>query len=56
MPRKFVEEVTERIDYKGKELIPLDIRAAEQAIDRLVAKGVESFAVCFLWSDRQRCS
>ena len=50
VPRKFVEEVTERIDYKGKELIPLDIRAAEQAIDRLVAKGVESFAVCFLWS------
>ena len=50
MPRKLVEEVPERIDYKGSELIRLNIQAAEQAIDRLVAKGVESIAVCFLWS------
>lgn len=50
VPRKFVEEITERIDYKGKELIPLDVRAAEQAIDRLASKGAESIAVCFLWS------
>ena len=50
VPRKLVEEVPERIDYKGTELIRLDVEAAEQAIDRLVSKGVESIAVCFLWS------
>jgi N-methylhydantoinase A len=50
VPRKLVEEVPERIDYKGKELIRLNVEAAEQAIDRLVSKGVESIAVCFLWS------
>src|SRR5215470_4189502 len=50
VPRKLVEEVPERIDYKGKELIRLDAAAAEQAIDRLVSKGVESIAICFLWS------
>ncbi|MBM4264329.1 MAG: hydantoinase/oxoprolinase family protein [Deltaproteobacteria bacterium] len=50
VPRRSVEEITERIDYKGKELIPLDAEAAEQAIDRLVARGVESFAICLLWS------
>ena len=50
VPRKLVEEVPERIDYKGSELIRLNVRAAEQAIDRLVAKGVDSIAVCFLWS------
>ncbi|MGH7818008.1 MAG: hydantoinase/oxoprolinase N-terminal domain-containing protein, partial [Candidatus Binatia bacterium] len=50
VPRKLVEEVPERIDYKGAELIRLDVQAAEQALDRLVAKGVESVAVCFLWS------
>src|SRR5258705_1439258 len=50
VPRKLVEEVPERIDYKGKELIRLNMEAAEQAIDRLVSKGVESIAVCFLWS------
>src|SRR5262249_60679406 len=50
VPRKLVEEVSERIDYKGQELIRLDVRAAERAIDRLVANGAESIAVCFLWS------
>ncbi len=48
--RKLVEEVPERIDYKGTELIPLNRQAAERAIERLVAQGVESIAVCFLWS------
>ncbi len=48
--RKLVEEVTERIDYKGAELIRLDVSAAERAIERLVSQGVESIAVCFLWS------
>jgi N-methylhydantoinase A len=50
VPRKLVEEVPERIDYKGTELIRLNVQAAEQAIDRLVAKNVDSVAVCFLWS------
>ena len=50
VPRKLVEEVTERIDYKGAELIRLDVHGAEQALDKLIAKGVESVAVCFLWS------
>ena len=50
VPRKLVEEVPERVDYKGAELIRLDVAAAEQALDRLAAKGVESVAVCFLWS------
>src|SRR5215813_1991946 len=50
VPRRLVEEVPERIDYKGQELIQLDVQAAQKAIDRLVSKGVESIAVCFLWS------
>jgi N-methylhydantoinase A len=50
VPRKLVEEVPERIDYKGQELIRLDVGAAERAIDRLVANGAESIALCFLWS------
>jgi N-methylhydantoinase A len=50
VPRKLVEEVPERIDYKGQELIRLDVAAAEKAIDRLVSNGAESIAVCFLWS------
>ena len=50
VPRKLVEEVPERIDYKDKELIRLDVQA-EQALDRLVSKGVELVAItqnCFI--------
>src|SRR5436190_19227270 len=50
VPRKLVEEIPERVDYKGTVLIRLNVKAAEQAIERLVLKGVESVAVCFLWS------
>jgi N-methylhydantoinase A len=50
VPRNLVEEITERVDYKGAELIRLDVEATERALERLAAKGVESVAVCFLWS------
>jgi len=50
VPRKLVEEIPERVDYKGTVLIRLNVEAGEQAIERLVSKGVESVAVCFLWS------
>src|SRR4030095_3918340 len=50
VPRKLVEEVSERVDYKGTVLIRLDVHAAEQALSRLESQGVESIAVCFLWS------
>jgi N-methylhydantoinase A len=50
VPRKLLEEVPERIDYKGTELIRLNIQATETAVDRLATQGVESVAVCFLWS------
>ncbi|MGH7823735.1 MAG: hydantoinase/oxoprolinase family protein [Candidatus Binatia bacterium] len=50
VPRKLIEEVPERVDYKGNVLIRLNVRAAEEAIERLVTKHVESIAVCFLWS------
>ena len=39
-----------RIDYKGSVLINTDVREIEEAVDRLVGKGVESVAVCLLWS------
>jgi 5-oxoprolinase (ATP-hydrolysing) len=50
IPREDVEEVTERLDYRGRVVSPLNEREAEAAIERAVAKGIRSFAVCFLWS------
>jgi len=47
-PRELRFEVDERINYAGKIICPLDTREVEDAIDRLVAKGVESVAVCLL--------
>jgi N-methylhydantoinase A len=48
--RRFIEEVCERIDYKGEVIMALDSYDVEEVLKRLVAKGVESVAVCLLWS------
>ena len=50
VPKPFIAEITERIDYKGSVLIDLDSGETERAIDDLVGKGVESIAVSLLWS------
>jgi len=49
-PRTLTEEVQGRIDYKGSVLIEADVRQIEEVVGRLVGKGVESVAVCLLWS------
>ena len=48
--RPYIEELTERIDYKGSVLIKLDRAEAEKAVDNLIAKGVESIGISLLWS------
>ena len=53
VPRRRIAEVPERIDRDGVVLMPLDERAVAMALDRLVGEeGIESLAVCFLWSFR----
>ena len=44
------EEVRERVDFQGRALTPVDLEQAAEAVRRLKAKGVESVAVCFLFS------
>ena len=48
--RSLVAEVNERVDYKGAVTVRLDEDQAVAALDALVARGVESVAVCLLWS------
>jgi len=48
VPRRRRLEVNERVDHRGRVLTPLDAVAAAAAIDRLLAEGVESIAVCLL--------
>src|SRR5262245_23073368 len=51
LPRHRIGEAPERIDRSGQVLVPLDEAAVERALDRLVGdEGVESLAVCLLWS------
>lgn len=49
-PKTLIAEVTERIDYKGSVLVELNLDDVYHAVDRLAADGVESLAVCLLWS------
>jgi len=50
-PRRRSLEVTERLNYEGKVLIPLDENQLRQVASKLVDEhGVEVFVVCFLHS------
>ena len=48
VPRRVRLEVTERMNHLGAVVTALDRRSVEAAVDRLVAEGVESVAVCLL--------
>ncbi len=50
VPRPLIRGVTERIDYRGSVVVPVDVDEAARAADELADAGVEAIAVCFLWS------
>jgi N-methylhydantoinase A len=50
VPRQLIKGVTERIDYKGATVVPLDLQEAHRAVADLVDAGVRSIAICLLWS------
>jgi N-methylhydantoinase A len=50
VPKQLVEGVSERVDCFGAVVVPLNEAEAEAAIARLLARGVEAIAICFLWS------
>ena len=50
VPREDIEEIDERLDYRGEIIAPIDERQVKEAVARLVDRGIRSFAICFLWS------
>ncbi|MBI4528253.1 MAG: hydantoinase B/oxoprolinase family protein [Deltaproteobacteria bacterium] len=50
VPKSLIEEITERVDHQGTVLIRLSTDEIREAIERLLAKRVESVAVSLLWS------
>jgi N-methylhydantoinase A len=49
-PQSLTKEIPERSDYAGNVLMPLDRDAVRQAARELKAAGVESIAVCYVFS------
>jgi N-methylhydantoinase A len=49
-PPRYTEEIPERVDYQGNVLRPLDEAAAAASMRRLRDQGIESIAVCLLFS------
>jgi N-methylhydantoinase A len=50
IPRALRFEVPERLDWQGRVVRPLDVEAVDRTLDILEAQGVDSLAVCFLFS------
>jgi N-methylhydantoinase A len=49
-PQSLTKEISERSDYLGNVLVPLDCDTVRQAVRELKAAGVQSIAVCYLFS------
>jgi len=52
IPQSRTEEISERLDYQGHVIEPLDEACVREAAQRLKAKGVKAVAVCYLFSFR----
>ncbi|PPR10246.1 MAG: Acetophenone carboxylase gamma subunit [Alphaproteobacteria bacterium MarineAlpha11_Bin1] len=50
VPSEMIRGICERMDAKGKIVIPLDKDSVRNAVGELLDKGAESFAVCLLWA------
>ena len=49
VPPQLIKEVSERVDWAGDVFLPLNEEEARQAVEELVADGVEGIAISFLW-------
>ena len=50
IPRQWCYEVPERLDYNGSVVTALDMDALDLVLDDISTQGIESIAVCFLYS------
>lgn len=47
-----VRGISERVDYRGEVLLPLDPEDVKRRVGELIDAGVDALAVCYLWSFR----
>ncbi len=50
VPRQYRLEVTERVNYKGDELVSLNEKEVKEAVEYFKKEKIETIAVCFLHS------
>jgi N-methylhydantoinase A len=50
IPPELIRPVTERIDVDGDIIVPLDEAGLREAVEELVAAGIEALTISFLWS------
>ena len=50
VPQSRTSEVTERVDFRGNVLVPLDEATLRQSLQALRAQNIEALAVCLLFS------
>ena len=50
IPRKWCYQVPERLDHTGQVLVPLDLAELDAVLDDIALQGIESIAVCLLYS------
>ncbi len=50
VPRDLVVEVVERVDFRGRVIVPLDEQSVRDGVARLVDRGIEAVGVCLLWA------
>jgi len=48
--KRMIRGVSERIDCFGEVVVPLNLGQVREAIESLLSHGVESIAICLLWS------
>jgi N-methylhydantoinase A len=49
VPRSLICEVSERMDWSGEVVLPLNEEETRQAVRHLVDSGVGAIGICFLW-------
>jgi N-methylhydantoinase A len=50
VPKHLIAEIDERVAFDGEVIVEMDEEQCREAVRGLLAQGVETFAICLLWS------
>ena len=48
VPRRYIFEIDERLDYTGKVVRPLDLSNMQSIVEQMKSEGIENIAVCLI--------